>query len=183
MYETMDAAPGVGLAAPQVGVGLRLFVYDWVDDDGTHWRGVAINPELWISPPPVGEPDDDEESEGCLSFPGERFAAATRRRAILRATDLDRQPVRDRRRGLARAHLPARVRPPRRRALRRPPRRTRSEARARRSAASSAGAARACVDARASTTSRTDRPRTGSGVPMCGCRRAPASAELGHPLS
>ena len=34
MFETMDAAPGVGLAAPQVGVPLRLFTYGWVDDDG-----------------------------------------------------------------------------------------------------------------------------------------------------
>src|SRR5690606_30316960 len=34
MEETMHAAPGVGLAAPQVGVPLRLFVYSWTDDDG-----------------------------------------------------------------------------------------------------------------------------------------------------
>ena len=34
MQETMAAAPGVGLAAPQVGVGLRLFVWHWTDDDG-----------------------------------------------------------------------------------------------------------------------------------------------------
>ncbi|MDZ4044145.1 MAG: peptide deformylase, partial [Rhodoglobus sp.] len=32
MIETMIAAPGVGLAAPQVGVGLRIFVYRWIDD-------------------------------------------------------------------------------------------------------------------------------------------------------
>ena len=76
MYETMAAAPGVGLAAPQVGVPLRLFVYNWIDDDDVQQRGVAINPELWISPPPVGERDEETESEGCLSFPGERFAAA-----------------------------------------------------------------------------------------------------------
>ena len=50
---------------------LRLFVYNWTDDDGVLWRGVAINPELWISPTPVGEADDDEDSEGCLSVPGE----------------------------------------------------------------------------------------------------------------
>jgi peptide deformylase len=89
MFETMDAAPGVGLAAPQVGVGLRLFTYGWVDEDGARWRGVAINPELWITPPPAGEADVDEESEGCLSFPGERFGLRRAERAILRATDLD----------------------------------------------------------------------------------------------
>jgi peptide deformylase len=88
MFETMDAAPGVGLAGPQVGVGLRLFTFGWVDEDDTRWRGVAINPELWISPPPAGEPDIDEE-EGCLSFPGERFGLRRAERAILRATDID----------------------------------------------------------------------------------------------
>ena len=56
------------------------------------WRGVAINPELWITPPPAGEPDVDEESEGCLSFPGERFGLRRAERAILRATDLDGDP-------------------------------------------------------------------------------------------
>ena len=34
MFETMDAAPGVGLAAPQVGVGLRIYTYSYQDDDG-----------------------------------------------------------------------------------------------------------------------------------------------------
>ena len=72
MFETMEAAPGVGLAAPQIGIGRRLFVYDWTDADGTRTRGVAANPELWISPPPIGIPDEDEE-EGCLSIPGYRW--------------------------------------------------------------------------------------------------------------
>ena len=92
MFETMEEAPGVGLAAPQVGVGLRLFVYDWTDDDGTHWSGVAINPQLWVSPTPTGTADEDEESEGCLSVPGERFALRRSELAILRAVDLDQQP-------------------------------------------------------------------------------------------
>jgi len=89
MQETMAAAPGVGLAAPQVGVGLRLFVYNWRDDAGIVHRGTAINPELWISPPTVEERDDESESEGCLSIPGERFALRRSARAILRSTDLD----------------------------------------------------------------------------------------------
>ena len=91
MIETMQEYSGVGLAAPQVGVPRRLFTYGWTDEAGTKWRGVAINPELWISPPPAGEPDEDEESEGCLSFPGERFGLRRAERAILRATDLDGQ--------------------------------------------------------------------------------------------
>ncbi|MGM1029962.1 MAG: peptide deformylase [Actinomycetota bacterium] len=86
MFATMEAAPGVGLAAPQIGRGLRLFVYDWTDADGTRTRGVAANPELWISPVPIGVPGDDDE-EGCLSIPGERFALVRAERAILRAQD------------------------------------------------------------------------------------------------
>jgi len=92
MYETMELAPGVGLAAPQVGVGLRVFVYDWVDDDEVHWRGEAINPQLWISPPPVGEADEDDESEGCLSIPGERYPLRRAELAILTAVDLEGTP-------------------------------------------------------------------------------------------
>lgn len=46
MFETMDKAPGVGLAAPQIGVGLRVFVYDYANEDGTERRGVVINPRL-----------------------------------------------------------------------------------------------------------------------------------------
>ncbi len=89
MFETMEAAPGVGLAAPQVGVPLRLFVYNWTDDDGVLWRGTAINPELWISPTAVGPADAETESEGCLSIPGERYPLHRAARAILRATALD----------------------------------------------------------------------------------------------
>jgi peptide deformylase len=89
MRQTMAEAPGVGLAAPQVGVPLRVFVWDWADADGVEHRGTAINPTLWISPPPVGEPDDEAESEGCLSIPGERFALRRAELAILKATDLD----------------------------------------------------------------------------------------------
>ena len=89
MQETMAAAPGVGLAAPQVGVGLRIFVWNWSDGDGIEHSGTAINPELWISPVPVGEPDDEAESEGCLSVPGERFPLRRADLALLRATGLD----------------------------------------------------------------------------------------------
>jgi peptide deformylase len=92
MFETMAAAPGVGLAAPQVGVPLQVFVYDWTDDAQVQWRGTAVNPELWITPTPVGEADEETESEGCLSIPGERFPLRRSPRAILRATALDGSP-------------------------------------------------------------------------------------------
>jgi len=89
MIETMIAAPGVGLAAPQVGVRERIFVFRWEDEDGALHEGTAINPELWIAPIPLGALDEDDESEGCLSIPGERFPLRRSDRAILRATDLD----------------------------------------------------------------------------------------------
>lgn len=92
MFDTMDAAPGVGLAGPQVGVGLRLFTFSYLDDDDVQTRGVAINPELWITPVSAAEADEDEDIEGCLSFPGERFPLQRAGSAILRAVDLDQQP-------------------------------------------------------------------------------------------
>ncbi|KAA9135759.1 peptide deformylase [Microbacterium caowuchunii] len=94
MFETMDRAPGVGLAAPQVGVGLRIYTYSYADDDGSPWRGVIINPELWMTPTEPGDPDPDEESEGCLSFPGERFPLRRSDRVRVTGLDLDDQPVR-----------------------------------------------------------------------------------------
>jgi peptide deformylase len=89
MEETMAAAPGVGLAAPQVGVDLRLFVFDWTDDAGVRHAGTAVNPTLLISPTALGELDEDAESEGCLSVPGERFPLRRAERALLRAQDAD----------------------------------------------------------------------------------------------
>ena len=93
MYETMDEAPGVGLAAPQVGVNLRVFVYDWDAEDGSAQRGVAINPTLELSETPTGEADWDTESEGCLSVPGERFPLRRAEKATLKGVDLEQNPV------------------------------------------------------------------------------------------
>jgi peptide deformylase len=95
MFETMDLAPGVGLAGPQVGVGKRLFVYSWTDDDEVLHRGVAVNPVLWTTPgvpEAVEELDEDEESEGCLSVPGERFPLRRSEAALLRAVDEHGEP-------------------------------------------------------------------------------------------
>lgn len=94
MYETMDLAPGVGLAAPQVGVALRIYVYSYVDDEERPWRGEIINPTLWMAPTEPGDPDPDEESEGCLSFPGERFPLRRSDRVLVTGTDLAGAPVR-----------------------------------------------------------------------------------------
>lgn len=93
MYETMDAAPGVGLAAPQVGVGLRIYTYNYEDDEGQPWRGVVINPELFMTPTEPGDPDEDEESEGCLSVPGERFPLRRSDHVRVSGIDLDGNDV------------------------------------------------------------------------------------------
>src|SRR5215813_13001080 len=73
MYETMAAARGVGLAANQVGVDLRVFVYDCPDDEGVRHRGVVVNPAIETSERPETMPDPDKDLEGCLSVPGESF--------------------------------------------------------------------------------------------------------------
>jgi peptide deformylase len=92
MFETMDLAPGVGLAGPQVGVPLRLFVFSYDHDPSGPKRGVAINPTLWITPVPIVEAEDGPDSEGCLSVPGERFPLVRSPKARLDAVDLDGNP-------------------------------------------------------------------------------------------
>lgn len=73
MVATMYAASGVGLAANQVGVDLKVFVFDCPDKDGVHVRGVVCNPILTLPQ----ERHLDEHDEGCLSLPG-AFVECTR---------------------------------------------------------------------------------------------------------
>ncbi|MDF8266343.1 peptide deformylase [Luteipulveratus flavus] len=95
MFETMDAANGVGLAANQVGVRQRIFVYDvpGEDEDEPDRRGVVINPVLEKGPVPAGTPDPEDGSEGCLSVPGEHFPTARADWARVTGTDLDGNEV------------------------------------------------------------------------------------------
>jgi len=94
MYETMDAANGVGLAANQIGVGLRVFVYDCADDrrSTTRRRGVVVNPVLETSERPETMPDPDDD-EGCLSVPGESFPTGRAQWARVTGLDADGNPV------------------------------------------------------------------------------------------
>jgi peptide deformylase len=95
MFTTMDLAPGVGLAGPQVGVGKRLFVFSWTDEYDVLWRGAAVNPVLWTTPAvpeTLEELDEDDESEGCLSIPGERYPLRRSEGALLRASDEHGEP-------------------------------------------------------------------------------------------
>ncbi|GAC1544366.1 MAG: hypothetical protein NVS2B17_25310 [Candidatus Velthaea sp.] len=64
MFETQYAAPGIGLAAPQVGISKRIFTVDLQDDDDPHGPLVVINPKFSVT---EGEVD---AIEGCLSVPG-----------------------------------------------------------------------------------------------------------------
>ncbi|MFT4245737.1 MAG: peptide deformylase [Micrococcaceae bacterium] len=88
MYETMDEAHGVGIAATQVGINKRLFTYDCgPDDDGNPRRGVVVNPTLTIGKISGADPDPEDDLEGCLSFPG--FMYPLRRADWVRVTGFD----------------------------------------------------------------------------------------------
>ena len=144
MIETMHAAPGVGLAAPQVGVGSQVFVWRYAGggafdrhfrdvlqlDDGpshgfnTATDGVVVNPSLdliWDEEGPgailPADPDIVRESEGCLSVPGYGYPLRRALGAILRGYDAHGDAIEVRA-----AYLPARIRPPAGHPLRRPPR-------------------------------------------------------------
>ena len=95
MYDTMDAANGVGLAANQIGVGLRVFVYDCPDERGKpiYHRGVVINPVLETSEIPETMPDPEVDDEGCLSVPGESFPCGRAQWARVTGLDADGNPV------------------------------------------------------------------------------------------
>lgn len=95
LYETMDAAYGVGLAANQIGVPLRLFVYDCADErkKTARRRGVVINPVLETSDIPETMPDPDDDDEGCLSVPGENFPTGRADWARVKGLDADGSPV------------------------------------------------------------------------------------------
>ncbi|MFW0783166.1 peptide deformylase [Gordonia sp. CPCC 206044] len=90
MFATMDAANGVGLAANQVGVSKRMFVYDCPDEtrQSARRRGEVINPVLETSEIPETMPDPDDDDEGCLSVPGYQFP--TGRADWARVTGVDR---------------------------------------------------------------------------------------------
>ena len=82
LTETMLDAPGVGLAAPQIGVGLRVFTYH-VDDEPGH----LVNPVLELS----GDPEEDDE--GCLSLPGLQFPTPRAPRVIATGFTMHGEPV------------------------------------------------------------------------------------------
>lgn len=84
MLETMYAAPGRGLAAPQVGVLIRLFVMDTGWKDGTPAPRVMVNPQIVRQGADVAP-----MAEGCLSIPGITAVVTRPTDITLRWTDLD----------------------------------------------------------------------------------------------
>ncbi|MGB8224889.1 MAG: peptide deformylase [Polyangiales bacterium] len=87
MAETMYAAPGVGLAAPQIGVSKRLFIVDVAtEEDQPSDLRVFINPEI------IATEGVTTFNEGCLSFPGVREDVERAERVTVRACDKDGKP-------------------------------------------------------------------------------------------
>lgn len=84
MIETMHDAPGVGLAANQIGIQRRIAVFDAHDELGPR---VMINPEI------VETSGEYEFEEGCLSVPGHYWVIARPAFARVRALDLDGEEV------------------------------------------------------------------------------------------
>jgi len=82
LTDTMMDAPGAGLAAPQIGVSLRVFTY-WVDDE----LGYLINPDLDLSE------EHQDGDEGCLSIPDLAFDTRRARRVVAAGMNMHGEPV------------------------------------------------------------------------------------------
>jgi peptide deformylase len=82
LEETMIDAPGAGLAAPQIGVSLRVFTYHV---DGV--LGHLVNPDLDLSD------DEQEGEEGCLSFPGLVYDTRRALTVVAKGFDMHGEPV------------------------------------------------------------------------------------------
>jgi peptide deformylase len=82
LTETMLDAPGVGLAAPQIGVSLRVFTYH-VDDELGH----LINPSLDLSE------EEEDGDEGCLSFPGLAYPVTRAFGVVAKGFNMHGEPI------------------------------------------------------------------------------------------
>jgi peptide deformylase len=82
LIDTMLDSPGAGLAAPQIGVPLRVFTW-YVDDELGH----LVNPQLTLSD------EMQEGEEGCLSFPEIRYETPRAMRAVARGFNMHGEPI------------------------------------------------------------------------------------------
>jgi peptide deformylase len=87
LFASLAVAEGVGLAAPQIGVGLAVFVYDCPDGLGGRVRGHVVNPVI--------ETGSEKESadEGCLSVPGPYHELERATEATVRGVDMHGEPI------------------------------------------------------------------------------------------
>lgn len=90
MFTTMWIAEGCGLAANQVDVDARLFVYDLTDRNGDRHLGHVFNPRIEAMTALFGELTD---TEGCLSVPGARELLARPTRVTMHGFDLEGRPL------------------------------------------------------------------------------------------
>jgi peptide deformylase len=86
MVDTMYAAPGIGLAAPQVGVPLRVIVIDLSVGEDRGQLLHLINPEL------VAQEGEQHHEEGCLSIPGYGGSPLRPAKVVVKGLDLEGQP-------------------------------------------------------------------------------------------
>jgi peptide deformylase len=87
MIETMYKAPGVGIAAPQVGVAKRIMVTDTSGGDKKDHLLTILNPEI------VAADGEQFEEEGCLSIPGFTANVVRPKKVVLRGIDLDGKEI------------------------------------------------------------------------------------------
>jgi peptide deformylase len=88
MFASMHAADGVGLAAPQIGVSLDVFVYDCRDAEDKRHIGHVVNPEIVSTSGPI-----DHGEEGCLSVPGPFHELPRPWVATVRGVDQTGKPI------------------------------------------------------------------------------------------
>jgi peptide deformylase len=91
MFATMEAAPGVGLAATQVGLGISLFVFNCPDEDDHYRAGAICNPS--VTTPEGSDRQLEAIDEGCLSLPGGYAPLARPTLATCKGSDPWGEPV------------------------------------------------------------------------------------------
>ncbi|KNB51859.1 peptide deformylase [Streptomyces caatingaensis] len=91
MFASQRTAEGVGLAANQIGVDLKVFVYDCMDDEGVRHVGHICNPVL--DDLPADRRVLDDSNEGCLSVPTAYAELARPDYAVVRGVDMQGNPI------------------------------------------------------------------------------------------
>ena len=87
LLQTMYAAPGIGLAAPQVGINLRLTVIDIIGGEEKGHQMILVNPEIEV------KEGSEKGEEGCLSIPGFTALVERPQQVQVAAQDLDGNPI------------------------------------------------------------------------------------------